>query len=258
MPRRILVTNDDGIDAPGLKVLEKIARTLSDDVWVVAPETEQSGAGHSLSLQVPLRYRKIDTGHFAVKGTPTDCVLMAVSVIVPSPIDLVLSGINRGQNIAEDITHSGTVAAAMEGTLCDIPSIALSQALDYGKRDPDIKVHWDTAQTHAPKLIRTLLAQEWEHDTMFNVNFPNCTPDKVKGTKLVAHGKHDLTKKLTQATDPNGRPYYWLSWTDDGFDPRRPDADIEWLFKDYVTVTPVCLNLTNNAVLKRLKKTIEA
>ena len=128
---RILLTNDDGIHAPGLGVLEKIAGELSDDIWVVAPETDQSGVSHSLSLNDPLRLREIGPRHFAVKGTPTDCVIMAVRhILSDSAPDLVLSGVNRGQNVAEDITYSGTIAGAIEGTILGIPSMALSQA--YG------------------------------------------------------------------------------------------------------------------------------
>ena len=128
---RILITNDDGMHAPGLAVLERVARTLSDDVHVVAPETDQSGVAHSLSLNDPLRLREVSPGRYAVKGTPTDCVIMAVNAIMQDHRpDLILSGINRGQNVAEDVTYSGTIAAAMEGTLLGVPSIALSQS--YG------------------------------------------------------------------------------------------------------------------------------
>src|ERR1700736_705415 len=145
---RILLTNDDGIFAPGLDVLEKIARVLSDDVWVVAPETDQSGVSHSLSLNDPLRLREIDARRFAVKGTPTDCVIMGVRHIVEDGApDLVLSGVNRGQNVAEDVTYSGTIAGAIEGTILGIPSIALSQAYGLETRQSP---HWETALRHGP------------------------------------------------------------------------------------------------------------
>src|ERR687890_14169 len=139
---RVLVTNDDGIHAPGLKVAEAIAASLSDDVWVVAPETDQSGVAHSLSLNDPLRLREISPRHFAVKGTPTDCVIMAVRhVMADARPDLVLSGVNRGQNVAEDVSYSGTVAGAIEGTILGVPSIALSQAYGPGGRNA---VKWHT------------------------------------------------------------------------------------------------------------------
>ena len=140
---RILLTNDDGIHAPGLGVLEEIARALSDDVWVVAPETDQSGVSHSLSLNDPLRLREIDERHFAVKGTPTDCVIMGIRHILDEKgADLVLSGVNRGRNAAEDVTYSGTVAGAMEGTVLGIPSFALSQAYSFSTKSLPL---WETA-----------------------------------------------------------------------------------------------------------------
>src|SRR5919206_930136 len=154
---RILVTNDDGVHAPGLKTLEAIARQLSDDVWVVAPETDQSGVSHSLSLNDPLRLREISDRHFAVKGTPTDCVIMGIRQLMREhKPDLVLSGVNRGQNVAEDVTYSGTVAGAMEGTILGVPSIALSQAYGPGGR---AAIKWACAEQHAPAVIRKVLAE---------------------------------------------------------------------------------------------------
>ncbi|MEI6730434.1 MAG: 5'/3'-nucleotidase SurE [Pseudomonadota bacterium] len=253
---RILVTNDDGIYAPGIKIIEKIAKTLSDDVWVVAPEVEQSGAGHSLTINKPIRYRKVSPKRFCVSGTPTDCVLMAVGEIVKGrKIDLVLSGVNRGQNVAEDITHSGTVAGALEGTLCGIPSIALSQALDFSNPNP--KVNWQTAETHAPGVIKKLLAGKWQKDTIFNLNFPDCHADKVKGIKVVASGKRDIPKQLVSVQDPDGRQYYWLHWSDDLIDQTRLDSDIRWLLEDYITITPISLDLSNYAMIKALKDGLE-
>src|ERR671910_3456944 len=138
----ILVTNDDGINAPGLRVLERIARTLSNDVWVVAPETNQSGASHSLTMHRPLRIRRISRRRFAIDGTPTDCVLLALQIVVKNgPVDLVLSGVNHGGNLGEDVTYSGTIAAAMEATLFNVPAFALSQCCRNGARIP-----WETAE----------------------------------------------------------------------------------------------------------------
>src|SRR5918911_3846667 len=151
---RILVTNDDGIHAPGLGVLERIAATLSDDVWIVAPETDQSGVSHSLSLNDPLRLREIGERHYAVKGTPTDCVIMGVRHILEAPPDLILSGVNRGQNVAEDVSYSGTVAGAIEGTVLGVASLALSQA--YGPQTR-AKPHWETALQYGPDVIRRVL-----------------------------------------------------------------------------------------------------
>lgn len=168
---RILITNDDGIHAPGLQACEKIARELSDDIWIVAPETDQSGVSHSLSLNDPLRLREISERHFAVKGTPTDCVIMGARHIMKDMPDLVLSGVNRGRNCAEDVTYSGTVAAAMEGTVLGIPSIALSQAYAFSTRRAPF---WDTGIAHAPELVRRILKAGMPRDVLVNINFPDC------------------------------------------------------------------------------------
>ena len=177
---RILVTNDDGIHAPGLAVAEQIARALCNDVWVVAPETEQSGASHSLTLALPLRLRKIDSRHFAVTGTPTDCVMMAIAeLMTESRPTLVLSGVNRGSNLADDITYSGTIAGAMEGTALGVPSIALSQSYGFSVgRD----VEWSCAETHGPPLIKKLVEIGWPPDVLMNVNFPDGGAKAVRGS----------------------------------------------------------------------------
>ncbi|OYX11861.1 MAG: 5'/3'-nucleotidase SurE, partial [Rhizobiales bacterium 32-66-8] len=164
---RILVTNDDGIHAPGLDACARIAAALSDDVWVVAPEFDQSGVAHSLSLSDPLRLRQVEERRFAVKGTPTDCVIMAVRhMLVDQPPTLILSGVNRGQNIAEDVSYSGTVAGAIEGTILGIPSVALSQAFGPTTRDNPSYI---TAETHAPDVIRTLLKEGIPKGIVINV-----------------------------------------------------------------------------------------
>src|ERR1700742_2721800 len=156
---RILVTNDDGIHAPGLISSEKIARGLSDDVWVVAPESEQSGASHSLTLTAPLRLRKAADRRFAVSGTPTDCVLMScLNVMKDRPPELILSGVNWGANLADDVTYSGTIAGAMEGTALGIPSIALSLAYGY---EQEADARWHTAEKHGPDVVRRLLDIGW-------------------------------------------------------------------------------------------------
>src|SRR5215469_3187972 len=161
---RILVTNDDGIHAPGLMVAEKIAHALCDDVWIVAPETEQSGASHSLTLTLPLRLRQVEAKRFAVTGTPTDCVMMAVAnLMADAPPTLIISGVNRGSNIADDVTYSGTIAGAMEGTALGIASIALSQAYGFGD---DREVRWDCAETHGPPVIRKLVEVGWPQDVL--------------------------------------------------------------------------------------------
>src|SRR5499426_2158788 len=179
---RILLTNDDGIDAPGLHALREIARQLSDDLWVFAPETNQSGASHSLSMHEPLRMRKVDEHAFAVRGTPTDSVIMGVRhVLKDAPPDLVLSGVNRGGNMAEDVTYSGTIAGAFEGTILGIRSVVAAPSYEIGQTR---SVRWQTALAHAPDLLRKLLAMEWMPSCCMNVNFPDREPDEVEGTMV--------------------------------------------------------------------------
>jgi 5'-nucleotidase len=174
---RILVTNDDGIHAPGLGVAEKIARTLSDDVWVVAPENEQSGASHSLTLSLPLRLREIDSRRFAVTGTPTDCVMMGTAYIMKDkPPTLVLSGVNRGSNLADDVTYSGTIAGAMEGCALGIPSIAMSQSYFS---ETEGETPWACAEAHGPSVVKRLVEIGWPKDVLINLNFPDCAARDV-------------------------------------------------------------------------------
>ena len=204
---RILITNDDGIHAPGLDVLERIARTLTDDVWVIAPETDQSGKAHSLSLSEPLRLRAVDERRYAVRGTPTDCVIMGVRHILDTAPDLVLSGVNRGANVADDVTYSGTIAAAMEGTLLGIPSLALSQAYAWSHQaEPD----WSCAETHGPKVLERLIASGIPAGTLYNVNFPPCAPAEVEGLEVTRQGaRADAFVGVDPRVDGRGNPYYW-------------------------------------------------
>src|SRR6516164_11835932 len=207
---RILITNDDGIHAPGLEVCEKIARELSDEVWIVAPETDQSGVSHSLSLNDPLRLREVANRHFAVKGTPTDCVIMGARYIMQEMPDLVLSGVNRGRNAAEDVTYSGTVAGAMEGAVLGIPSFALSQAYAAANRE---RPHWETAIQHGPEIIRRVLATGIPRDVLINVNFPDCPPEEAKGIAVTSQGKRDQELLRIEARrDGRGNPYYWIAF----------------------------------------------
>ena len=250
-PLRILVTNDDGINADGLKVLEKIARALSDDVWVVAPETEQSGAGHSLTLHLPVRVRKIKPKRYAVSGTPTDCVLLALKEIIPlskQKVDLVLSGVNRGSNVGDDVTYSGTIAAAMEGTILGVQSIALSLLYDDQE-----KIQWATAEKFAPTIIKKLLTIGWPKNTLMNVNFPNAVPAKVKGVKTCAQGKRVVNVQLAERVDPKGRPYFWLGGERDNT-PEKAGVDIDFVHNGYITVTPICMDLTDYKCLHALDK----
>src|SRR5919106_2397673 len=187
---RILLTNDDGVNAAGLKLLEKVARTFSDDVWIVAPTEEQSGAGHSLTLSVPVRLRKLGDRRFCVTGTPTDAVMMAIAWIMKDdPPELILSGVNRGANLGEDCTYSGTVSAAMEGALAGIPSIALSQS--YAKEGMGDTVPFAAAEAWADEVLRPLVGAPIEPRTLVNVNFPALPADQVKGVRVTQQGLRD-------------------------------------------------------------------
>jgi 5'-nucleotidase len=247
---RILLTNDDGIHAPGLAILEAIARTMSDDVVVVAPETDQSGVAHSLSLNNPLRLREISPRHFAVQGTPTDCVIMGVrKIMADAPPDLILSGVNRGQNVAEDVTYSGTIAATMEGTLIGVPSIALSQA--YGGPEGHKSIRWDCAETHAPSVIAKILKTGIEPGVLVNVNFPACAPEEVAGIAITTQGRRDTELlRIEERRDGRGNPYYWLMFKRGNFTP-EVGTDIEAIAAGKISLTPLRLDLTDGATLLR-------
>ncbi len=248
---RILCTNDDGVHAPGLQIVEQIARALSDDVWVVAPELDQSGVSHSLSLNDPLRLREIGPRHFAVKGTPTDCVIMgARHLMQDGGPDLVLSGVNRGQNVAEDVIYSGTIAGAIEGTILGIPSIALSQC--YGPETRD-NPHWDTALQHGPDLVRRVLAAGIPRDVTVNVNFPDCAPDEVRGTAVAMQGKRDQNLvRIDARHDGRGNPYYWIAFARrEPWEPRH-GTDLSAIAGKRIAVTPLRLDLTDEPFMTKL------
>ncbi len=253
---RILVTNDDGIEAAGLDVLQQIASELSDDVWVVAPETDQSGAAHSLTLKEPLRLRRLKDRVYAVKGTPTDCVIMAVrQVLADKAPDLVLSGVNRGANLSDDVTYSGTIAGAIEGTLLGIRSIALSMAYNYD--EPSSEPKWQTPMMRGADLIRRLLEAGWPENILLNVNFPDREPDGVRGIHVTEQGKRDQDfLRIEDRLDTRGTPYYWL-----GFNARsaRLDegTDLWAVHNGFISVTPLNLNLTHYETCRKLQQSLD-
>jgi 5'-nucleotidase len=249
---RILVTNDDGIHAPGLVSAEKIARALTDDVWIVAPETEQSGASHSLTLTLPLRLREIDKQRFAVTGTPTDCVMMACAhVMKDKPPTLILSGVNRGSNIADDVTYSGTIAGAMEGCALGIPSIALSQS--YGWTEGAV-IPWTCGEVQGPLLIKKLVEIGWPEDVLLNINFPDAAPDNVEGVDIASQGKRDLqTAALERRVDARGNPYFWIGFKRVRSNPPQ-GTDLHAIYNKRIAVTPLHLNLTEFKVLETMKQ----
>jgi 5'-nucleotidase len=249
---RILVTNDDGINAEGLAALERIARRLSDDVWIVAPEYEQSGASRALTLSEPLRVRKLDERHFSVTGTPTDCVMLALEELIKDGRpDLVLSGVNRGHNTAEDVTMSGTVAGAIQGMALGVPSMALSQSLAVFH--DDVVAHWETAEAFAPGIVERLLESGWPKDVIININFPNRPPDEVEAVEVTRQGFRDIhNMKAEKRTDLRGRDYYWM-----GFTARRPaveeGTDLAAVLAGRISVTPLHIDLTHMPTVHALK-----
>ena len=250
---RILLTNDDGIHAPGLAVLEEIARAFSDDITIVAPAEEQSGKGRSLTLSEPLRVRRFADDRFSVSGTPTDAVMYALAeVMKDAPPDLVLSGVNRGGNLGEDVFYSGTIGAAMEGALAGKRAIAISQR--YGSESPGADVSFDAARQWGARVVRPLLDLDWAPHTLINVNFPPIPADAVKGVRVVHQGLRDYGRvKLVQRTDPRGFPYYWNGL---GRVPHTPvaDTDLEAIELGYVTVTPLQMDLTHRDSMDRLAR----
>ena len=237
---RILISNDDSIHAEGIKVLERIARTLTDDVWVCAPETEQSGASHSLTLHRPLRTRKYDDRHYSVDGTPTDCVMLAMSHLFKDRRpDLVLSGINHGSNIGDDVTYSGTIAAAMEATLLGLRAIAISQAVPE-----DASVSFAVSEHSGPDLIRRIVTAMWPDNVLINLNFPAVAVDAIGPVRVVPHGRRKIGDDLRERTDPSGRPYFWIGPARNG-EQVAPDTDIGVVEAGGIAITPICLDLTH-------------
>jgi 5'-nucleotidase len=242
---RILVTNDDGIHAPGIEVLERIARSLSPDVWTVAPDVEQSGTSHSLTLRRPLRLRKYGERRYSVDGTPTDCALLAINhVLKERRPDLVLSGVNGGANLGEDVTYSGTIAAAMESTLLGVPSIALSQ-VNRSLGEPPFAI----AERHGAEVIGKLVSVSWPVGVLMNVNFPD-TP--VSGIRVGRQGRRISTIELIEGRDPKNRPYVWIGdFTND--ETAEPDTDLDAVMHGAIAVTPLHLDLTHQPSIALLR-----
>jgi 5'-nucleotidase len=244
---RILLTNDDGIHAPGLEVLERIARQLSDDVWICAPAEENSGAGHSLTLHQPVRLREHGHQRYSVTGTPTDAVNLALrKLFADKRPDVILSGINNGENLADDVTYSGTISAAMEGALAGLHAIALSQATrDRGNG-------FAAAEGWAAKVLRPLLDAPLAKRTVVNVNFPALPADAVKGIRVVRQGFHDYDRgSLVEGTDPRGRPYFWFGLHDIEHTLDH-GTDLEAVSEGYISVTPLQVDLTHHASIGTL------
>lgn len=249
---RVLISNDDGIRAEGLTVLERVMMELAAEVWVVAPEVEQSAASHSLTMRRPLFVRAAEgERRFSVDGTPTDCVLLAVhQVMRDKPPGLILSGINQGGNLGEDAIYSGTVAAAREGALLGLPAIALSQMYDFGRAVP-----WDVAVDWTPRVLALLLTVPWPQGVLINVNFPNCRLGEVAGIAVTRQGRRKIGGAMVRGVNPRGEPYFWIGG-DREEGPSAPGTDIEAINRGYVTMTPLGLDPTHEAMMATLKEAV--
>lgn len=252
---RILLSNDDGVFAPGLAVLEEIARSVSDDVWIVAPHEEQSGQARAITLNAPVRVREETPRRFAVTGTPSDAVLLGVkNILADHPPDLILSGVNRGQNIAEDTSQSGTVAAAIEGMHLGIPSIAFSQARNLRRGEP---VPWETGKAWGPRVLKALLKSGWPKNCVMNVNFPDVLPEDVKGIEVTAQGFRDeATSSLDKRTDLRGNDYFWIGYSQKASQPPE-GTDLRAIYEGRISVTPLHIDMTHHAYRAELAKSFK-
>jgi len=245
---RVLLVNDDGLHARGIVLLEELVREFTDDIWVVAPEEERSGAAHSLSITTPVRMRQVDERHYAVKGTPTDCVLLAYwELMAEQRPTMVISGINHGENLAEDLSYSGTAGGAMEAALLGLPAVAMSQVYTLGGK-PRI----DTATRFGPDLLKQLLTCEWHAGTWINVNFPNVAPDQVSGVRLTTQGqRRPGSFKPLRRVDGRNVPYWWIKIAYDVGEPAA-GSDLEAIAAQAVSVTPLQMNMSDQDFRRRL------
>lgn len=243
---RILISNDDGVHAPGIKALAKALAEVAD-VTVVAPDRERSGASHSLTMDVPLRTHRVKDNVIGVDGTPTDCVLLALKLLLPEPPDLMVSGINRGPNMGDDVTYSGTIAAAMEATLLGIPSIAVSLC-----RCESGAYNFEPSARIAKDVALMVLGRGLPKGTLLNVNVPNIPRDEIVGVELVRQGKQVYEEAVIEKKDPRGRTYYWIGGQLTSWEP-EPDTDYAAVSSGRVSITPVHLDLTDYAAMDVLR-----
>jgi 5'-nucleotidase len=243
----VLVTNDDGIYSPGLRALMDSIGKFTH-VYVVAPDRERSASSHSLTIHNPLRVQQIDERMFSITGTPTDCVAVGASKILPRKPALVVSGINHGPNLGDDITYSGTVSAAMEGTILNIPSFAISLNSRLGDN-----LHFDTASRFAADAVRFILEHSLPYDTLLNINVPNKAMDDVAGVRITRQGKRVYEGSIRETSSPWGELYYWIGGGTPYWE-HGEDTDINAIHNGYVSVTPLHLDLTNHEAIDMLKR----
>ncbi len=241
---KILVTNDDGIASRGLLALAAAMRQLGD-VWVVAPDRERNAVGHALTLHKPLRLTRVDKQVYAVNGTPTDCVNLALKQVLRAMPALVVAGINRGVNLGDDVTYSGTVAAALEGTIHGVPSIAVSQ-------EGQGEFRFKAAAVYALRVARAVLRFGLPEETLLNVNVPDRPLGAIAGVRMTCLSRRRFDEPVIEKVDPHGRTYYWIAGTRVAWS-RRKDSDYEALRQGLVSVTPLQLDLTHYSVLEQLR-----
>lgn len=239
----ILVTNDDGIHAPGLAILAQALQALGR-VVIIAPDQDNSAASHSLTMKRPLRVKGLGQDRYSVDGTPTDCVTLAMGKILPRKPQLVVSGINPGPNLGDDVSYSGTVSAAVEGTMLGAPSLAVSLAGDEA-------FVFETAAAFALTLARTILDKGLPKDTLLNVNVPNRGPEEILGVRFTRQGRRVYDGAIKETFDPWGRQHYWIGGGTPLWD-EGEDTDAQAILAGYVSVTPLHLDLTNHAALRKL------
>jgi 5'-nucleotidase len=241
---RILVTNDDGIQSPGITALAHALAAIGE-VWVVAPDRERTAVAHAVTLHKPLRVHEIAPRTYTVNGTPVDCVNLALLKVMPKPPAIVVSGINKGVNLGDDVMYSGTVSAAMEGTILGVPSLAVSQEGQGAFR-------FDIGATYAARVAGLVLAKGLPDETLLNVNIPDRAQSKIRGVRITSLSRRRFHNPIIEKLDPHGRPYYWIagqrvSWS------RSKGADHEALQEGFVSITPIRLDITNHAVVDHFK-----
>lgn len=243
-----MITNDDGMQAKGLAVLEELARKFTDDIWVIAPAEQQSGKGHSITWGAPIRMREVAEKRYVVRGTPTDCMILALrKILKDNPPDYVLSGVNNGENIGNSITMSGTIGAVMQSTLQGFKSVALSQVSMEA-----MSADWSVAENYGERVLKKIFSQDWAPNTLYNVNFPHVKAHGVKGIRVLRHGRRTLMGDMVETIDPHGFPYYWVGVLHTEQNPPE-DTDLWGAKNGYITITPIQMDLTNYKALEELK-----
>ncbi|MFL2781384.1 MAG: 5'/3'-nucleotidase SurE [Rhodospirillales bacterium] len=247
---RILICNDDGLNAVGIKELEEIARSLTNDVWIVAPETDQSGTGHSLTIRSPLNIKTMGKKCFSVNGTPTDCIILAMNKILKDHRpDFVLSGINRGVNLGEDVTYSGTIGAAIEATLFGVPSIAMSQ--EYN--DAELIDEWGISRKYGAKILKKLLLSNWPKDVLININFPCVSSDQNVDIEITREGRQKIGDEVIEQCEDNQIRSFWIGKKKKS-NSFINGTDLAAIKNGNISITPISINLTHKSSIKKLKK----